>query len=208
MEMSRFFDRRTTFRHHHPADHVKAEIERLRGTLHHRRPRTLVTIGHLWEHLGDAPRASEAYRAAAALNRDIGGPRWRELQVSSRLAHLRGETLEPTLSFERDGVRLRYAGEACVIGRASRSTDICVPASMVAYEHCALWREGGRWFVCDLGSTNGTFLDGEPVETAPMSLERSTVDLVLADVGVRVTLGDDERVRRPRGGGSPPSPRR
>jgi len=37
-------------------------------------------------------------------------------------------------------------------------------------EHCALTFRGRAWFVEDLGSTNGTFLNGNQVDgTAPMS---------------------------------------
>jgi DNA-binding response OmpR family regulator len=48
------------------------------------------------------------------------------------------------------------------IGRAVEC-DVVIASKSVSREHTRLRREGRRWFVDDLGSTNGTYLNGERV---------------------------------------------
>lgn len=49
------------------------------------------------------------------------------------------------------------------IGRRSTST-IVLDDTFVSNEHCLLsWRDG-HWFLSDAGSSNGTFLNGQPVQ--------------------------------------------
>lgn len=50
------------------------------------------------------------------------------------------------------------------VGRSS-ANDLQIPVSSVSKRHAALRVEGGRLFVRDLGSTNGTEVDGRPVGT-------------------------------------------
>lgn len=49
-----------------------------------------------------------------------------------------------------------------VIGR-DISSDIRLTDECVSRSHAAIWAEGGRWRVRDLGSSNGTWLDGERI---------------------------------------------
>jgi len=53
--------------------------------------------------------------------------------------------------------------ESLRIGRSSK-TDLVVPDPLLSREHARLFFEEGLWFVEDLGSHNGTFLNGERVE--------------------------------------------
>lgn len=62
--------------------------------------------------------------------------------------------------FERD-----IAGTNLRIGRSSR-TDLIILDPLISREHARLFQEGDHWFVEDLGSHNGTFLNGERVEGA------------------------------------------
>jgi pSer/pThr/pTyr-binding forkhead associated (FHA) protein len=39
----------------------------------------------------------------------------------------------------------------------------------VSRAHCTVWQEDGRFFVRDLGSTNGTFLNERPTQTVELS---------------------------------------
>jgi len=55
-----------------------------------------------------------------------------------------------------------------VIGR-SASADVQIEHPSVSRAHCTVWQEEGHFFVRDLGSTNGTFLNERPVQTVELS---------------------------------------
>ncbi len=70
----------------------------------------------------------------------------------------------PSLALPRtDGVRL-------MLGRAP-NCDCVLPEECVSRRHAQLWRDGERWFLRDLGSRNGTRVNGmrvlEDVEVRP-----------------------------------------
>ncbi|WP_395849550.1 FHA domain-containing protein [Cystobacter fuscus] len=67
-----------------------------------------------------------------------------------------------------------------VIGRAN-DNPICIPDSSVSRRHVLIRRLGGGWTVNDLGSGNGTLMNGEP-----LSEETPLVS------GAVLTLGDTE----------------
>jgi len=78
-------------------------------------------------------------------------------------------------------------GERVVLGRL-KTCDICVADANASREHAALEREGAGWAVVDLGSTNGTLVNGEPAQRVR-----------LRD-GDTVTIGTSELVyHEPRG---------
>jgi len=56
-------------------------------------------------------------------------------------------------------------GDSVTIGRLATS-GIRVEDANASREHAAFVRDGARWLIEDLGSTNGTTLNGEPVERA------------------------------------------
>ena len=69
------------------------------------------------------------------------------------------------LVYHRDGVRVvpLEDGKSVVIGR-SFPADVAIRDSSLSRRHACLELEGGNVWVEDLGSTNGTWLDGERVE--------------------------------------------
>lgn len=61
-----------------------------------------------------------------------------------------------------------------LIGRAP-DMDIVLSADDVSRRHAAVWREGGAVFVRDLGSANGTLIDGSRVGGDPAPIEQGSV---------------------------------
>lgn len=76
-----------------------------------------------------------------------------------------------------DGRRLPLADVALVIGRATDAA-VRIADSSVSRRHAEVRPGGGGWSVVDLGSTNGTRVNGSPVK------ERRLVD------GDTITVGD------------------
>ena len=78
----------------------------------------------------------------------------------------------PTLALPRaEGIRV-------TIGRGP-SCDCLLPDDSVSRRHAELWREAGCWYVRDLGSRNGTRVNGMRV-----------LEAVEVRAGDRLTLGD------------------
>jgi two-component system cell cycle response regulator len=74
------------------------------------------------------------------------------------LTMLRGHSVGATFSLEH---------EETILGR-SETADITLDDSSVSRRHARVVVEGGRYFIEDLASTNGTFLAGAPVKRAPL----------------------------------------
>lgn len=71
-----------------------------------------------------------------------------------------------------------------VIGRGS-DADITIPDSGTSRKHVEILWDGERALVRDLGSTNGTMLDSQPVTDAPLHPD-STVRIGRTDIVFRV----------------------
>ena len=61
------------------------------------------------------------------------------------------------------GIDAPVTNNRCLVGR-SPTCDVVVGDERVSRRHLLLWREGGRTYVRDFGSANGTTVDGLPVE--------------------------------------------
>lgn len=73
-----------------------------------------------------------------------------------------------TLTGTVAGRVFRLSGDRLVIGRA-RDAEIQLLDAGVSRRHCVIARDDeGRYRVEDLGSTNGTLVDGEPVKSAEL----------------------------------------
>lgn len=79
----------------------------------------------------------------------------------ARSVGLRLVVLEPGGSGLRAGQSFDIA-EAAILGRAQRA-DVVLPDAAVSSEHARVQRAGRGWVVTDLGSTNGTRLNGAAV---------------------------------------------
>jgi hypothetical protein len=51
--------------------------------------------------------------------------------------------------------------DAVIIGRRA-DCAVVLPSHTVSRRHAQIWRDGEDYFLADLGSTNGTLLNGEP----------------------------------------------
>jgi serine phosphatase RsbU (regulator of sigma subunit) len=96
----------------------------------------------------------------------------------------------PSLVFlagPRAGRRYKLADGEYVIGRRS-DCQIFVPDMRVSRQHARLWKDGEAWQIEDLGSNNGTFINGAKVQTAtPL---RHDDEILIANNRIRVESRD------------------
>jgi hypothetical protein len=90
---------------------------------------------------------------------------WRDLRSARN--PLPGSSAQVRLRWLRpDGAPLRdfpLPKESCVIGR-SPTAEIPLADDTVSVVHARVWQKGGRWWLEDLDSRNGTFLNEIPIE--------------------------------------------
>ena len=65
------------------------------------------------------------------------------------------------------GKRFPLKNRSLVIGR-DPDCDICAPDSAVSRRHVTIAAENGGYFAADMASTNGTFINDQPVERAQL----------------------------------------
>jgi hypothetical protein len=134
-------------------------------------------------------RACGRRREAVALARSVEAAHDERLEV---LAH-EIETLRqrgPRASLLIDGQSVEVAfGEPLVIGRSD--ADVVVPSPGVSRRHLEIGRTAdGIVEVCDLGSSNGTFLRGVRLDV-PVRVEAELSLTLGGDVPVTIRLRDD-----------------
>lgn len=83
---------------------------------------------------------------------------------------------------ELKGVKITVSGTV-IVGR-SPGADIVIAASYVSGRHAQFKLMGKNLFVEDLGSTNGTTVNGKQI-TAPVALKNNDV-VSVGDVSIRV----------------------
>ncbi len=81
------------------------------------------------------------------------------------------------------GTTLELSGTPILLGRAQDAT-LVLEDDYASGRHARLFPQGTRWFVEDLGSTNGTFLGGSPLTRAlpvelgvPVRIGKTVIEL-------------------------------
>ncbi|HLR98387.1 FHA domain-containing protein [Mycolicibacillus parakoreensis] len=81
------------------------------------------------------------------------------------------------------GARITLSGQPVLIGRADDST-VVLTDDYASARHARLSQRGSEWYVEDLGSTNGTYLDKAKVTTAvrvpigtPIRIGKTVIEL-------------------------------
>ena len=105
-----------------------------------------------------------------------------ELEIS-----LEEEVWLTVLAGKSEGERIKLDGRA-TIGRKSSNT-LVLKDQGVSGSHAEIVSDGDDWLVRDLGSTNGTFVDGEKIAEARIA---SGGHVRVGPVTMAFTLGDDE----------------
>ncbi|MDX1644535.1 MAG: SpoIIE family protein phosphatase [Thermoanaerobaculia bacterium] len=89
-----------------------------------------------------------------------------------------------------------FEGDSVVVGRSS-SSDLVLADKFLSRQHARLYRENGTIMVEDLGSRNGTLLNGSPVQE-PTPVEIGDVIKVSGSV---ISLHDDEHPSKDKSSG-------
>jgi len=66
-----------------------------------------------------------------------------------------------------EGVTQPFSEDRITIGRRAEN-HLVLDADNISRQHASIERRDGQYFVCDLGSANGTYLNEQRVETAPL----------------------------------------
>lgn len=85
--------------------------------------------------------------------------------------------------------RFQLDRESVQLGRGSEN-DIAINCGSVSVKHAVMERIPGGYQIRDLGSTNGTKLDGERLPVIPL---RDGVTVLLGDVSFDFSLNDEEK---------------
>jgi FHA domain len=111
-------------------------------------------------------RLIDPWRLVGDLNPRAAHRRWRGRL--REVAAATGATLKSTRSHESedDGLLLALdwnGGPSELLLGRSRDCDVVLASGAVSRRHARLFFRDGHWVICDLGSTNGTTVNGAPV---------------------------------------------
>ena len=95
----------------------------------------------------------------------------------AKLSVIQGQTERPEYPIDGD----------VILGRAAEC-DVTLPGPLCSREHARITREDGAYFLEDLGSTNGTLVNGRAVEKAPL---RDGDWITIGDYQLTFLLDDD-----------------
>jgi FHA domain-containing protein len=87
-----------------------------------------------------------------------------------------GQARAPTAVLLMDGQRNAVGPEGVTLGR-SRKCDVVLNDPNVSRQHAELRPRGGSWVLTDLGSTNGSRINGHPVERSEVVRPGDEIEL-------------------------------
>ncbi len=74
------------------------------------------------------------------------------------------------LKIGHSSAQLAETSPTLLIGRDEQSVNLVTPDPSVSRRHCEVFLQGGRAFIRDMGSSNGTWVNGVPVGRDPVEL--------------------------------------
>lgn len=101
------------------------------------------------------------------------------------------------LIFEKgslQGKKIPITKSSTIIGRGGKnvSCDIVLPERQVSRQHAEIYLEQGRYFLRDLNSKNGTYLNGQPLNGSAEVSDNDEIQIALCEhlrfVGADATL--------------------
>lgn len=126
------------------------------------------------------------------------------LSTILRTEHGRGAVVElPRLALvvlggDQKGVEHVVSGDVCRIGKSDEN-DLVIRDQTVSRAHCEILREARGYLIRDLGSTNGTLLDGAEIREAFLRpgaiLTVGKVELKVRTYSERIEVLPSERQR-------------
>lgn len=115
------------------------------------------------------PAPLQPHAPAAPLGTPWVDPGLRGAQTPPPVAAPRPSApVTPPLTIVVDGAVHQLHGDHAILGR-SRKNEIVISDPSVSRQHVELRRDEQGWYAVDLGSTNGTMIDGQPL-TGPQRL--------------------------------------
>lgn len=91
-----------------------------------------------------------------------------------------------TTDTNKEPVIYPLRGDVINVGR-STSNDIVIVEPELSRQHFRLARSGNGYTIADLGSTNGTIVNGEPVEDEPHRLYNTDLITIGSSINIHVT---------------------
>jgi pSer/pThr/pTyr-binding forkhead associated (FHA) protein len=115
---------------------------------------------------------------------------WRELQLSNQLINSRRiPAINITQVDTEEGINQEFTKSEVIIGRES-GADYVIPNETVSARHARLSYHHNQWWIEDLQSTNGTFLNDEKVETPTVII--SGDELRCGNINLLVIISSQE----------------
>src|SRR5215217_2474211 len=101
----------------------------------------------------------------------------------------------PPATMLHAGKRVAVPSGGLTIGRRS-DNDIAVVSDRVSHHHARIAADGGRWYVADLGSMNGTYLNGERLTSESRWLTAGDT-VTVGGEALRFVTGDETHFGTP-----------